>query len=67
MGIIIIKPMMKSITKKLLNGLAYHATTEKLVANKLPSQQELSAALIANFLISVTDTVGAKISNHTKC
>ncbi len=44
MGLVLVKPMMKSVTKKLLNGLAYHAATEKLVANKLPSQQALSAA-----------------------
>jgi len=36
------KPMMKIITKKLLNGLAYHAASGKLVGNKLPSQEELS-------------------------
>lgn len=44
MAIIMVKPMMKNITKKLLNGLAYHAATEKLVANKLPPPQELASA-----------------------
>lgn len=44
MGLILVKPMMKNVTKKLLNGLAYHAATEKLVTDKLPSSQALSAA-----------------------
>jgi len=42
MGVLLMKPMMKWITKKLLNGLAYHAASGKLVGNKLPSQQEFS-------------------------
>lgn len=44
MGIIFVKLMMKKLTRKLLNGLAYYAATEKLVGSKLPSEQELSLA-----------------------
>jgi hypothetical protein len=43
MGIVIVKPTMKRLTKKLLTGLAYHAATKKIVGDKLPSQQELSS------------------------
>ena len=44
MGIIMIKPKMKGLTIKMLNGMAYHAATEKLVGKKLPSQEDLSLA-----------------------
>ena len=44
MGTILMKPMMKGITEKLLNGLAYHSSTGRLVGNKLPSKKDLSLA-----------------------
>lgn len=43
MGAVLVKPMMKGVTKKLLDGLAYHAATDKLIGKKMPSQQELSS------------------------
>lgn len=44
MGVFLIKPTMKRLTKKMLTGLAYHAATEKLVGEKLPSPEDLSLA-----------------------
>ena len=44
MGIVMIKPKMKGLTLKLLNGLAYHAAAEMEVDKKLLLLEELSLA-----------------------
>ena len=42
MGMVMMKPMMKGLTTKLLNGLAYHAATQKIIGNKLPDRAQLT-------------------------
>ncbi|WP_281560238.1 SRPBCC family protein [Thalassomonas sp. RHCl1] len=45
MGMVMMRPMMKGVQKKMLFGLAYHAFTGKTVGSKLPSSAELAPAL----------------------
>ncbi|MCP4325733.1 MAG: SRPBCC family protein [Alteromonadales bacterium] len=47
MGQLLMRPVMKGIFKKVMTGLAYHSVTGKLVAKKLPSNEELAKIIIA--------------------
>jgi hypothetical protein len=40
MGLLRMRPVMKSIFKKVMRGLAYHAMTGKLVGEQLPPKEE---------------------------
>jgi len=42
MGVVLMRPLMKGVFKKVLSGLAYHSATGKTVGNELPSEHELS-------------------------
>ncbi|RKF14494.1 SRPBCC family protein [Alginatibacterium sediminis] len=42
MGQLIMQPVMKSIFKKVMTGLAYHSLTGEIIGEKLPSDEELS-------------------------
>ncbi len=42
---LMMRPMMKSVQKKMLSGLAYHALTGNAIGDKLPPQEELAQAL----------------------
>jgi len=42
MGKLIMKPVMKSIFKKVMTGLAYHSITGKVIGAKLPPNEELA-------------------------
>jgi len=42
MGVVLMRPLMKGVFKKVLCGLAYYSATRKTVGNKLPSEDELS-------------------------
>jgi len=44
-GSFMLKPMMNSVTKKIITGLAYHAKTGKLVSDKLPPKDDLKFIL----------------------
>ncbi|MFT4716418.1 MAG: ribosome-associated toxin RatA of RatAB toxin-antitoxin module [Paracoccaceae bacterium] len=44
MGALMVKPMMRKVAKKLLDGLAYHAATENVVGNEMPSDRDLPLA-----------------------
>lgn len=44
-GSFMLKPMMTSVTKKIITGLAYHAKTGKLVGDKLPPKDDLTFIL----------------------
>ncbi len=46
-GQLIMQPVMKSIFKKVMTGLAYHSVTGKLVGKKLPSNEELTQIIHA--------------------
>jgi len=46
MGHLIMRPVMKGVFKKLLTGLAYYCVTGKLVAEKLPDNDELINIII---------------------
>jgi hypothetical protein len=46
MGLVIMKPMMKGVFKKLLTGLAYYTDTGIRVDSKLPAQQQLGKLII---------------------
>lgn len=45
MGNMMMKPMMKGVLAKNLDGLAYHSATGKTVDAKLPSKEELASAI----------------------
>ncbi len=45
MGSFMLKPMMNTVTKKIITGLAYHVKTGKLVSDKLPSKDDLQFIL----------------------
>jgi ribosome-associated toxin RatA of RatAB toxin-antitoxin module len=45
MGLIMMRPLMKSVTKNILTGLAYHTVTGKLIGSELPPKEELTLAL----------------------
>jgi ribosome-associated toxin RatA of RatAB toxin-antitoxin module len=45
MGIVMMKPLMNSVTKNILTGLAYHSITGKIIGDKMPSKEELTSAL----------------------
>ncbi|WDE05199.1 SRPBCC family protein [Thalassomonas viridans] len=45
MGMVMLRPVMKGLQKKMLSGLAYHAVTGKTIGNKLPPGKELAQAL----------------------
>jgi hypothetical protein len=42
---LMLKPIMKGVMKKQVNGLAYYSSTGKLVGEKLPPNAELAAAV----------------------
>lgn len=44
-GSFMLKPLMNSVTKKIITGLAYHVKTGKLVTDKLPPKEELKFIL----------------------
>jgi len=46
LGQLIMRPVMKGVFKKLMTGLAYHCVTGKLVAEKLPENEELATLII---------------------
>lgn len=45
MGMLMLRPMMRSVQQEVLYGLAYHAYTGNIVANQCPSDDELVKAL----------------------
>ena len=45
MGLIMMRPLMKMVTKNILTGLVYHSVTGKLIDSKLPSKAELALAI----------------------
>ncbi|CAA0104366.1 Uncharacterised protein [BD1-7 clade bacterium] len=45
MGVVLIRPLMKSVHKKLLRGLAYHALTGEKISDKLPPREDLVRAI----------------------
>jgi len=45
LGMLMIRPVMKGVQKKLLSGLAYHAFTGKTIGSELPPSKELAQAL----------------------
>jgi len=47
MGQLIMRPVMKSIFKKVMTGLAYHSATGKLVSEKLPPKEDLAKIIIS--------------------
>jgi len=47
LGILMMRPVLKGVQKKLLTGIAYHAFTGKNVGSELPSNDELAPALTA--------------------
>jgi hypothetical protein len=42
MGQLVMRPVMKGIFKKVITGLAYHGATGKIVAEKLPVNEEIA-------------------------
>jgi len=46
-GIVMMRPMMKGLQKKILSGLAYHAFTGKTIGSEMPPSQELAQALVS--------------------
>ncbi len=47
MGHFIMRPVMKSVFKKVMSGLAYHCATGKVVAKELPSKDELAKIVMS--------------------
>jgi len=47
MGQLIMRPVMKSVFKKLMTGLAYHSVTGNLITEKLPSDEVLAKIIHA--------------------
>jgi hypothetical protein len=47
MGQLIMQPVMKSIFKKVMTGLAYHSLTGELIDEKLPANEELAQIIHA--------------------
>ncbi|WP_419905899.1 SRPBCC family protein [Kiloniella sp.] len=45
MGLVAMRPVMKSVQKKMLSGLAYYALTGKTIGSVLPKKEELAQAL----------------------
>jgi len=48
MGLVMMRPMMKGVQKKILSGLTYHAFTGKTITSKLPPSKELPPAIAHN-------------------
>ena len=46
MGQLIMRPVMKSIFKKVMSGLAYHSVTGELIGEKLPSNENLAKIIL---------------------
>jgi len=46
MGQLIMRPIMKSIFKKVMTGLAYHCATGELVSDKLPPNEKMANIII---------------------
>jgi len=46
MGQLIMRPVMKSIFKKVMTGLAYHCATGELVSDKLPPNEKMANIII---------------------
>lgn len=46
MGQLLMRPVMKGIFKKVMTGLAYHSATGNIVAEKLPTREELTQIII---------------------
>jgi len=46
MGALLLRPMMNKIMKSVLKGLAFHSSTGKNVATKLPDNHEMDAILV---------------------
>jgi len=47
MGQLIMQPVMKSIFKKVMTGLAYHSLTGEIISEKLPTNEELAQIIHA--------------------
>jgi len=47
MGQLIMQPVMKSIFKKVMTGLAYHSLTGEIISEKLPTNEELAQIILA--------------------
>jgi len=47
MGQLIMRPVMKSIFKKVMTGLAYHSVTGEVISEKLPANEELAKIILA--------------------
>ena len=45
MGAVMMKPMMRGITRDVLNGLAFHVTTGNTIGSEMPSAAALAAAV----------------------
>ncbi len=45
MGLLMMRPVMKGVQKKLLSGLAYHACTGEIVGSELPPKEAITKAL----------------------
>ena len=46
MGTVMMKPLMRGVTKNVLNGLAYHVVTGNDIGTALPTADELRLALV---------------------
>lgn len=46
MGMLMMRPLMKGVQKKMLSGLAYHAVTGKNIGSELPSSDEMAQAIV---------------------
>ena len=47
MGQLIMQPVMKSIFKKVMTGLAYHSLTGEIISEKLPTNEKLAQIIQA--------------------
>ena len=47
LGQLIMRPVMKSVFKKVMTGLAYHCATGERVGEKLPANEELATIIIS--------------------
>lgn len=46
MGVLVMRPMMKGVFKKLMSGLAYHTVTGERIGEKLPPNEELAKIVL---------------------
>ena len=48
MGVLMMKPMMRGVTRDILKGLAFHVTTGNTIGSEMPSAAALAAAVRQN-------------------